>query len=1505
MLRGGKSCAEVARHYDLNESTVRYIKKKETEIRTTHGLLEMMEPQQCETSRQDVADDGAQPTCNFTERRLRSFKTSKCTNAEPQPRISTERPKRKTQSNLTCMSSVTSDGDEAEVEVVVEEDEEYKEDDDAEVPKRQKAKKRRKAKGKDKILPTKEYIAEESEHMYDTHICHKCRRCFKMRSHLQEHLHVHFPDPALQCPICERFFTSRSKLRVHQLREAGEKVHRCHLCEYSAVEPNAIQRHLTTVHSDEIEEDPTRHSYHCPTCGQSFGQSGSLKAHIKTHHAQTPKMAVACSHDGCPFRSHLRRAHMRHAAEEHRITAVGCRHHACVAVFPTEETMEIHFKTHLAYHCSQCDFSCSNKATFLRHQRQGHAGSEKLCCEFCDFFTFNPVKFKQHVGHLHANEKTHRCSQCSYVTSHKRALNRHMVTHSGEKPHKCQVCDFRCRDESYLSKHMRTHSNDRNFMCEECGYITKWKHYLNIHMRKHAGDLRYECDQCPYRCHRMDQLNSHKLRHQAKSLMCGICTYACKRKCELRNHMLAKHLVEGKQASVHKCKYCAYTTGFRQALQNHENCKHTRLKQYRCALCLYSSFSSISLFLHKKKAHGYVPGDKVWLENYAAKERERNSNSMLQDSLTVHKRSGLSIEEPIPTEESDPGTQADQSATTAAEGCSEAFPSPDANALLNKELTSEGISYIPPAVTSLEYCTLVLTTLSPECEYVFLPKEEVSSHITSTTSDLAKQKEAMTMSINSPEEDETNTIHDEGEKSCDESDNETLEFPSEKDQILEHDGPLNPTRTQAEVPVLGGRVPTQEQCSYVTKKEKTIQSHRRSCGRLQHHEGQPSSYSLKGREGLDGQLVKKCPQTFINKGAEQIETNSTVNQDTSEKRKGADILPQQKGISAAVDYHGGSVHSASMSSELNCNQSQHGEISVHKHVAHTGKFMCNFCSFSSVKIATVNRHISGCQKRKDNEVISIPVKEKPPIEDGSGKRFSGVSEGGIRNALAIQEKPNVVQSATCVVKPKHLTPNSTVKQEGCQAQNQTSASSPHTCRYCPFITTRRYRLAEHQSRHTGTGRHVCNVCDKTFGSVTKLRQHKVRVHDRQPTFPCSFCDYSGYTVDDVRRHTRRCHMGNSNHDCIDCEASFSSEAALRYHRKRAHRERAYSACERCDFSCSSEATLRNHQRSKHQESFETKEIGQAYRRIHLTHQCQLCSFAGKTRQLLAQHLLKEHEESTLNKPLRCGSCTFACRHPLVLEQHLRSHEGKPVYKCGECKYSTGSKQKITLHVRIHMGEKPYRCEICSYACVDPSRLKLHMRVHREEKKYLCPECGYKCKWGTQLKYHMTKHTGEKPYPCDQCDYRTNRADALQVHRVTRHCDVRAYVCEKCGKAFKTSFILKTHQRQHGDERPYPCGICHKAFRWPAGLRHHFLTHTEQMPFRCCCCSYRAKQKFQAVKHLQRHHPGTPVEQGVVKDSDTGGLTLKDAMQGMLNNRVTEETREQVTSRSSQALSGTR
>lgn len=958
-----------------------------------------------------------------------------------------------------------------------------------------------------------------------------------------------------------------------------------------------------------------------------------------------------------------------------------------------------------------------------------------------------------------------------------------------------------------------------------------------------VSSSRYQCDQCPYRCHRMDQLNSHKLRHQAKSLMCEICAYACKRKYELRNHMMAKHSGVEKQPSVYKCKYCTYTTCYRQALQNHENCKHTKLKEFRCALCFYSSFSSISLFLHKRKAHGYTPGDKAWLENYAAKEKERNSAEFLQDFYNKPSTAGELSEQSTSggpsqsqREQADLPGSADHSASKETVAGSQTVDSVDVFDVVSQEVVNEGISDSPPSVNSPEeYCTLVLTTLSTtDYQTPSLQNEEEncasqtpsSPNINCRGSDISQQKadcstsgeddvamadaECEQSDLDDNYEPQNNTSQPVEAGACQtqapemENDGATITstFPSEQTQPLESEIRLKAMKKhdkdQAEAMVMEGRVqmlvvPTKDvyrcdKCSYVTSKESALKYHCRALchGRVKGHKCQACGAQFKQRRGLDSHLAKKCPalprktRAFVGTSNTCLATedNSSVGQEGSKQLDEGTNSDQTELLSSQ-----NIVRNVFTSSESGHQQSKIQTKKLLKvklarkqlfslYTKKDGKFKCKLCDFSSVKLATVERHLSSCRKilgKRENEIISEvddecgkeSVQEKEDLVDND--RTGKISEKhqifscpscafkcNQKRALDSHKrrgclKPDEVQCTMCsfvakskmsltrhilyvhdkkkygVAKPKRLRCQLcafTCKQERCMAQHvalKHKGTRPHHCRYCSFSTTRRYRLEEHESLHTGIGRHSCDMCDKTFGAVTKLRQHKMRIHDKQPTHFCSLCDFSGYTRDDVRRHNLRCHTGELHHACTHCDAQFSSEVALRNHCKRVHQLQVCFSCKQCDYTCSNEVTLKTHQESKHpqvkcttcQESFETKETLEIHQRTHLAHQCQLCPFASKTRQLLAQHLLNEHEEgSPEDKPLKCSTCQFACRHQLVLEQHLRSHGGKRLYKCRECEYSTQNKQKITWHIRIHTGEKPYSCEQCSYTCTDPSRLKV-------------------------------------------------------------------------------------------------------------------------------------------------------------------------------------------------------
>ncbi|NXC81062.1 ZN142 protein, partial [Cercotrichas coryphoeus] len=1545
-------------------------------------------------------------------------------------------------------------------------------------------------------------VAEGSEYLYKTHMCPECKRCFKKRTHLVEHLHLHFPDPSLQCPNCHKYFTSKSKLKIHMMRETGEKAHRCPLCHYSSVEKNALNRHMASMHEDisNFYSDV----YSCPVCEEKFRLSQALKEHLKTHKAE-PK-SLSCFHGDCSYCAEDRKEFVRHLKDAHGVKAVECKYHACSLLFGTAEAMEAHRKTHYAFHCQQCDFICSNKHVFRKHKKQGHPGSEQLQCSFCPYATFNPVEFHDHVGKMHANEKIHKCTECAFATAHKRVLIRHMLLHTGEKPHKCELCDFTCRDVSYLSKHMLTHSNDKNFMCTECGYITKWKHYLNVHMRKHTGDLRYQCNQCSYRCHRADQLSSHKLRHQGKSLICEVCGFACKRKYELQKHMQAKHS-QNYQVPVFQCQYCTYQTKYKQALLNHENCKHTKQKEFRCALCSYCTFSNTSLFFHKRKIHGYVPGDKDWLENYASKELEISSSEALfgcELGATLH----VDASSPLTGKEQWMKEKPSQVESQGEEGYQQVFmvplveqdAAPPESSSEAEKGVGEGEQSCPVAGNALEddcmhgnaatgsteltvsedvaeSCTLHLEALNvssdpllenltgeacvtqPESVEMLSCKEPPAAYEMLGSQDgLGLEDSGNTLEEIPDFEEEVDVQEDKHHKEL--ADTEVREtsqaklpeawlsmlktpeqghLPVPEDVTTSGDNARGGSESvlkalrkqdkeQAETLVLEGRVQMLvvqsesqvfkcEKCSYITRKEKSMTLHSKaSCqSRRAPLVCRECGASFKQQRGLNTHLLKKCPVLLKNnkilkpanqeapelcQPADQPSDNGT---EAAESKKGgseesghaespweAELLPD-KTQAASIPLTGAQTSGCHASEKSllgdstevaeeppqqgngtepggSSGASQPGKPSE-KYRLEGGKLHCNACSFVCSRVSTITSHVEdGCRSLeqfwcslcpeafrsrralkshcaekhivhpKENEPQrtelpegdplsvekdqprELPLDAAPPkVTPPKRRRFSCPTcpfTCHQERAMKTHKKRGCVtlgefRCSSCpftskVAKAlrlhrrlhrKHYSKRPqlqcrqcefTCKQARCLRQHvriKHEGVKPHKCRYCEFSTTRRYRLEAHQSLHTGVGRIACGICSQTFGTNSKLRIHRLRVHEKTPTHFCPLCDYSSYLQNDITRHVNSCHHGELNFGCSRCEARFSSETALKQHVLRRHEEKVSYSCPRCDFVCHSEATLKCHVQKQHphlecstcKETFATREALEEHKTQHFSHRCELCSFAAKERQQLVQHYVESHEPAaSQDKPLHCPFCDFACQHQLVFDQHMKGHGGTRVYKCSDCEYTTKNRQKITWHIRIHTGEKPYKCHLCKYACADPSRLKYHMRIHKEERKYLCPDCGYKCKWVNQLKYHMTKHTGLKPYRCDECEYCTNRADALRVHKETRHQEARSFICEQCGKAFKTRFLLKTHLKKHSEEKPYVCNACGRAFRWAAGLRHHYLTHTNEHPFFCRYCPYKAKQKFQVIKHIQRHHPehrAVDPSQGVGKDPSTHTVHL--------------------------------
>ncbi|KAE8581340.1 hypothetical protein XENTR_v10024754 [Xenopus tropicalis] len=1288
-------------------------------------------------------------------------------------------------------------------------------------------------------------VENGKEHLFKTHMCPECKRCFKKRTHLADHLHLHFPDPNLQCPNCHKFFTSRSKLKIHMMREAGEKSHRCPLCDYSSVEKNALNRHMASIH--EGVSNFYSDTYSCPVCQETFKLSQALKDHMKGHKSE-PKVHL-CFEQGCEQAMSDRKDFLRHLKESHGIQAVECRYHACSLLFKSREEMELHRKNHYAFHCQECDFVCSNKHTFRKHKKCGHPGKEELSCPFCPYKSYNPVEYSDHVGKMHANEKIHRCGDCDFATAHKRVLIRHMLLHTGEKPHKCTQCDFVCRDISYLSKHMLTHSSDKNYMCTECGYITKWKHYLNVHMRKHSGDLRYHCNQCAYRCHRADQLSSHKLRHQGKNLICEVCGFGCKRKYELQKHMQSKHS-QTCQVPMYQCRYCNYQTKYKQALHNHENCKHTKHREFHCALCPYHTFSNTSLFFHKRKAHGYTPGDKDWLARYARMKQQISQSDLL---FPYTSGSAKSSEEQVPSgveqnsclEPLVGSSKVDSTSNAQEAGCLQVADMTEASGDNNISVTDESL-LATITLEPVETCNIgledfpVQIQLSASTE--LLSKETSEEALGACEDPLQAREELLCFTENLAVEDDIN---------CGQ------EYEEEADPSLEdHDKMHESSETRAKFNQEPLLCDLNDKCT-------DLPVHVGANLDLQHN-GIPleveESWAHVIKDGVQLTIVCESSELADN-GTTEEETSASFHEDTEECSRPESMLrtlrKQDKDQAETLVLE--------------------GRVQMLVVQSRTPVYRCEKCSYITRKEGCMLQHSkSGCHARKSSLVCE---------ECGASfKQQRGLNTHIIKKCPAIlkRKKPSLqaVTSAEATISETGL--EAPALDEGIMAESQASLTSEIRVEHVHPLSPCQDLILEELK---GNISEKNNVLDKAQNRIIEFSssasddlgpdplmtsgfQDREKYKFEQGKFRCLFCSFVC-----SRECTIICHVRDN---CRELRGN-SSETALRRHlRERSvssvdeesqnteededHRkEFVYKidgesriSCPSCPFTCSQNRAMRTHMKKG---CLKPGEL-----------QCPLCSFRCMSSAALKRHKELHQKYSCNRAQLKCKQCDFTCKQPRCMKQHVKiRHEGVKPHRCQYCDFSTTRRYRLDAHESLHTGVGRISCDSCSRTFGTNSKLRLHQRrVHEKKPTHFCSLCDYSGYSQNDIARHMGScHNGEPAFPCDVCQASFSSEAALKQHSLRKHQEKATHECLQCQFSCHSLATLRCHLQKH--HLQLDCTICKQTFCRRQDLEEHRKSH---FAHHCHLCQYAAKDRQQLVHHYAEEHetpavPGAEQEMGLL------------------------------------------
>lgn len=276
----------------------------------------------------------------------------------------------------------------------------------------------------------------------------------------------------------------------------------------------------------------------------------------------------------------------------------------CDAVFINLLDVQKHVQIHWGedpLQCSQCGKYCQNQSELARHM-SAHEKDRKLPCTLCSETLERLHSLREHYLHVHDFQGPYQCSKCEKTHTDLKAMVKHMKMHSEERPYKCSLCLKSFKQRNALTVHARIHSEDKPFLCEECGKCFSSNISLQRHCVSHKTERPFTCSQCKNCFKTRYALHSHLLKHTAEaSIPCKICGKMFYRASALHRHHRT-HTGE-RPYSCPKCGKSFLSTG---EVSKHMR-YHTGERPFHCTLCPKTFTQTCYLRVHMRIHTGERP----------------------------------------------------------------------------------------------------------------------------------------------------------------------------------------------------------------------------------------------------------------------------------------------------------------------------------------------------------------------------------------------------------------------------------------------------------------------------------------------------------------------------------------------------------------------------------------------------------------------------------------------------------------------------------------------------------------------------------------------------------------------------------------------------------------------------------------------------------------------------------------------------------------------------------
>ncbi|XP_032703705.1 zinc finger protein with KRAB and SCAN domains 4 [Lontra canadensis] len=305
--------------------------------------------------------------------------------------------------------------------------------------------------------------------------------------------------------------------------------------------------------------------------------------------------------------------------------------------------------------------------------------------------------------------------------------------------------------------------------------------------------------------------------------------------------------------------------------------------------------------------------------------------------------------------------------------------------------------------------------------------------------------------------------------------------------------------------------------------------------------------------------------------------------------------------------------------------------------------------------------------------------------DSSWRSFHG--EERQENCGGLTPLGGAMQAEIADLRPDEQHPGQETGEMPCPVGEDTAQVPAHT-----EAGEQEGRLPRKQKNDTGSRRHYCHECGKSFAQSSGLTKHR-RIHTGEKPYECEDCGKTFIGSSALVIH-QRVHTGEKPYECDECGKVFSHSSNLIKHQRTHTGEKPYE-CEDCGKTFSQSCSLLEHHKIHTGEK---------------PYQCSMCGKAFRRNSHLLRHQ-RIHGDRNVQDPERAETWESRGR----VGGQWENVEAPVSYKCHECERSFTCNRSLIEHQKIHTGEKPYQCDTCGKGFTRTSYLVQHRRSHVGKK----------------------------------------------------------------------------------------------------------------------------------------------------------------------------------------------